>query len=334
MLNNEFSQEFVDIKTGEYFTNEQLRECFLAEETLKKSKQRDAFRRKQQKHWTNLEVKEMLGGDFIQQQYINTVSVCLSDSGKFDSAFAFRMAYLTTYMDFNNILVFDASSKKITRFIEERDLIEVMGLASKQLRQFKKTCFDTGILEYEVIEGAKAIKVNKLIACKGKLPAYYKRNSIRVSVPYLQDIYSRAENREHKQLGYLIGLLPYINYEYSLLCLNPEQEYKNYLQPLTIQDICKILKYDITKASRLFDELRKTTLNGHCVFCVAGIGKKDAFFLNPKVFYKGVTPSGLKWLEELFESAEAWEDSRKLRIKNKKPIESLKQICKDAKILK
>lgn len=325
--------EFVNLSNGEVFIGEDLKKLVNIEDAKNKAKQMQGFRFKKRKDNTNLKIKEMLGGDFIQQQYINTVNVCLSDSGAFDSTFAFRMAYLTTYMDFNNMLVFDISSKKITRFIEERDLKEVMGLAPKQLRQFKKTCFDTGILEYEAIEGVKAIKVNKLVACKGKLPAYYKRNSIRVSVPHLQDIYIRATTREHKQLGYLTGLLPYINYEYSLLCWNPSQEYKNYLQPLTIQDICKIMNYDVTKASRLFIELRKTTLNGDYVFCVAGIGGKDAFFLNPRVFYKGVTPSGIKWLEELFECAEAWEVNRKLRKKNKEEIITLKEMCKKEQIL-
>lgn len=327
------NETFINADTGEVLTGLQLKQELTAEEEARRIQQREYFKRQTEKAIVNSEVKSMMGDDFIQQQYINTVEVCLSDSGAFDSAFAFRLAYLTTYMDFNNILVFDSSSKKKSRFITEKDLKEVMGLAPKQLREFKKLCFEAGIIDPVEVEGIKALKVNKMVACKGNVPAYYKRNSIRVSVPHLQDIYKRATVREHKQLGYLTALLPYINYEYSVLCWNPTQEYKNYIEPLTIQDICKLIGYDITKASRLFRELRKTTLNGNYVFCVAGIGEKEAFFLNPKVYYKGTTPTGLKWLEELFELAEAWEENRKRRRRNKTEIKTLQDMVKEAKAM-
>lgn len=277
------------------------------------------------------EIQFILGGDFIQQQYINTVEICLSDSEAFNSAFAFRLTYLTSYMNYNNILVFNNRKKSNSKYINEKDLTEVMGLSRKQLTEFKKLCFDAGILEKINIDGIEALRVNKMIACKGKAPLYYKRYSIRVSVPHIQDIYKRATAREHKQLGYLTALLPSVHLEYFVLSKNPHTEYKNYIQPLTLQDICIKLNYQTKNASRLLKDLRKTTLNGEYVFMCAYIGNKEAFFLNPRVYYKGSTPEGLKWLEELFLLAKDWEQNKKQRGKNKERIIILKEQVLEAK---
>lgn len=315
--------EFISPATGEVLTGEQIKELIQLEEGIKRTNQLQGLRRKQQKDFINNEVCNMLGGDFIYQQYTNTVNVILEEYEKFNSAFAFRFVYLASFMNYDNILVFDNRKKGASKYIEERDLMEVLGLSKKQVLEFKKVCFNQGLIEKVQVEGITVLKINKLVACKGNLPAYYKRYSIRVSVPHLQDIYKRATPREHKQLGYLTALLPYINFEYSLLCLNPDCEYKAYLQPMTIQDICKILNYDITKASRLLTVLRKTTLNGEYVFLTINLNNKDAFFLNPKVYYKGSTPTALKWLDELFTLAKLWEENNK---KKNRKVPTLKEM--------
>lgn len=317
------NSEFINSETGEVLTGKELGELTQLEKGIKRNNQLQGLRRKQQKDFINNEVCNMLGGDFIYQQYTNTVNVILEEYEKFNSAFAFRFVYLASFMNYDNILVFDNRKKGASKYIEERNLMEVLGLSKKQVLEFKKVCFNQGLIEKVQIEGITVLKINKLVACKGNLPAYYKRYSIRVSVPHLQDIYKRSTPREHKQLGYLTALLPYINFEYSLLCLNPDCEYKAYLQPMTIQDICKTLNYDITKASRLLTVLRKTTLKGEYVFLTINLNNKDAFFLNPKVYYKGSTPTALKWLDELFTLAKLWEENKK---KKNRKVPTLKEM--------
>lgn len=327
--------EFTGNGTGEIFSIEELKRALLHEyltaEAHKKERQLEGLKYQQNKTATQEAIQGLMGGDFIQQQYNHTIEVCLSDSGVYDSAFAFRLTYLCSFMNYDNILVFNNKKRSDSKYINEKDLLEVMGLDRKQLRQFKNLCFDAGILERVNIEGIEGLKINKLVACKGKLPPYYKRHSIRVSVPHIQDIYSRATKREHKQLGYLTALLPYVHYEYCLICHNPAVEYKKYIQPLTLQDICVILNYDKTKASRLLNELRKTTLNGEYVFMCAYVGEMETFFLNPKVYFKSSTPEGLKWLEELFSLSKDWEQNTKQRRRKKEQVKSLKEMVEEAK---
>ena len=310
MVTNLEGYKLINEGTGEIISIDEYKQHIQASEAFKAKQKREYFFRQHKKKCISDEIKSMMGNDFIQQHYTNTIEVCVNVDGQFDSAFAFRFIYLATYIDFNNILV-DFNSKSKTRYITEKDLGDLLGLARKQLAEFKTRCFNNGLLEKLNIEGAEAIRVNKLVAVKGKAPAYYKRKSIRVSVPYIRDIYGRATIREHKGLGYLIAMLPFINYEYAVLCHNPEQQYKQYLQPLSIQDVCKILGYEKKNAGRLLKELRKVKLGEEFVFCIAGIGATDTFYLNPKVFFKGTTKESLKWLEELFECAKAWEHNKK-----------------------
>lgn len=300
--------KILDERSGDIIPIDEFKQHIQASEAIKTKQKREYFHKQNKKKQLNEEIKSMMGNDFIQQHYSNTIEVCADVNGQFDSAFAFRFIYLATYIDFDNILV-DGRCKGNTRYITEKDLEELLGLARKQLNEFKARCFENGLLEKVIIEGSEAIRINKLIAVKGKASACYKRKSIRVSVPYIRDIYNRSTAREHKGMGYLIAMLPFINYEYAVLCHNPEQQYKEYLQPLSIQDICIILGYGKKNAGRLLKELRKVKLGEDYVFCVVSIGETDAFYLNPKVFFKGTTKESLKWLEELFECAKAWEKS-------------------------
>ncbi len=307
-------EEFISPVTGEVLTGKQIKELIQLEEGKKRTNQIQGLRRKKQKDYINIEVCSMLGGDFIYQHYKNTISVFIDKYEVFNSAFAFRFIYLSSFMNYDNILVFDNRKKGASKYIEEKDLLEVMRLSKKQLLEFKKLCFNQKLLEIVEIDGIKALRVNKFVTCKGSLPSYYKKFSIRVSVPHLQDIYKKATPREHKQLGYLTALLPYINFEYSLLCLNPSCEYKNYLQPMTIQDICKVLNYNVSNAKRLLNILRKSTLDGEYVFLTIKMGTKESFYLNPKLYYKGTTPTALNLLNELFKLAKAWEENNRKKI--------------------
>lgn len=295
----------IDNESGEVLSGKDFKQQLEKTEAVKAQQRREYFNRLNKNKRFHSEVLDMMGQEFIQHHYENTIEICVDIKGRFDSAFAFRFIYLATFCDFDNILV-EGKNKSKTRFLREKDLRDVMGLARKQFVEFKTKCFENGLLEKIEIDGNEAIRVNEHIVVRGKAPSYYKRNSTRISIPYIRDIYSRATNRQHKGLGNMIKLLPYVNYEYAILCHNPNQKYKECLKPLTLQDICVILQYDKTNASKLLRELRRMQLEEDYVMCTVIIGGMEVFYFNPKVFFKGTSEESLNWLKELFESSKQW----------------------------
>ena len=326
-IKNILKGELVNPATGEIIEGAEIIEALEFENALKKRFQRDGLKYKKEKSIVESKVTEMLGGSFYILQYRNTVNAILEKYEKINSAFAFRFIYLCSYMNYDNILIFDSFKRSKSKYIDESDLREIMNLSRKQLIEFKKICFEDNLLEKIEVEGIPAIKVNKMVACKGKTPTYYNRYSIRVSINHIQEIYKMATAREHKQLGYLVSLLPYVNFHFSILSHNPECEYKTHLNPLSLQDICKILDYDIKNAGRLLTALRKPTLNGKLVFLTVLYKDSEAFLLNPAVYNKVSSNEALKWLYELLESSEIWTNNKAKRKNGKIEVKSLKEMC-------
>ena len=98
-------------------------------------------------------------------------------------------------------------------------------------------------------------------------------------------------------------MLPFVNTEYNILCYNPTEKDLNYVLPLSVNDFCAAIGYNVENRARLLQTYAEITflVNGHleqlCSFVTNGadIGTSK-IFINPHILYFGKCPKQVELL--------------------------------------
>lgn len=67
----------------------------------------------------------------------------------------------------------------------------------------------------------------------------------------MRKLYIMVQPSQHKHLGYLFKMLPYVNLEYNVLCHNPLESNLDDIQLMTVSEFCGAIGYDISNWHRL-----------------------------------------------------------------------------------
>lgn len=200
-----------------------------------------------------------------------------------------KLVMLCTYLWYDDMF---RRSQKNT--IKKTDLQKILNISKKAAYDFFKEVENRYIVERDgdlyISESAHIFR-HKLPDCQGTEFTHYQKaycNSIR-------KLYNATSVRKHKQLGYVFRLIPYINLQYNIFCRNPfEQELKE-IEPLTVADLCDLVGYDTTQASRLLKELQALTFehNHEEEFLISYVDNgtntpySKRIFVNPNIIYNG-----------------------------------------------
>lgn len=189
-----------------------------------------------------------------------------------------RLIYLSTYSRQGSSVLF----KRTNTPIKYNDLTKLMDCSEKTIKRFwsevsPKYIYTNSNDEIEI--NTKIIRRDKLFKGSGYWQRIY-RNSV-------QKLFHAATNLNN--IGYIFQLLEYVNVEYNLLCLNPEQTELSEIKTLSIDDLCKIINYDISQKSRLMKTLKKQTfeVNGKQERLISFVDGGDKIVVNPRVIYSG-----------------------------------------------
>lgn len=293
------NKEFADISSGEILTGQQiLKEVLQGKQEAHKRKLEGLDKRKSKEAF-NFTVDRYLGS-FNFSHYKEVLELMKTDKGVFDGALAFRFIYLSTFMDFDNNLRFGLKFRnKYREYMTERDLGEVLRLSRNHVTKFKQKMIKLNILSIDKKSGI--MHINSSFCHKGKLKNSLKGESVRVFEKGIQEIYQNSLPKEHKRLGIMIQLLPYLNVQHNVLCWNPEESEPKSINPLTIQDVCRIIGYEVKNARRLENELLQTTVGEKCMLMKHMKYHSMIYSINPKLFYKGNNIEDLRALINLFE---------------------------------
>lgn len=186
-----------------------------------------------------------------------------------------RFVYLCCFLDFDDSRVKWGKSNNKNATI--KDLEEILGLSERECRKTKNALIEKGLM---TINEDKTIEINEEYAFKGKGKKDMK-GSVKMFDNGFKEIYENATPKEHKRLGILIKLLPTVNYDWNMLCANPEETEEDKIIPLTLKDICAIVGYSENQKSRLKKDLLKIEVNGKAVICIHNIKDKDVISINP-----------------------------------------------------
>lgn len=197
-----------------------------------------------------------------------------------------RLIYLNTFADYEtNRLMLKRNTP-----MQHKDLIEVLKISKAAVSNFWHEVCPKYVIEDE----SGLMFTNTEIFIK-------KRLSRRVYIEYqkfynkgIRKLYDETEPSKHKHLGYIFKMLPYINFEYNLLCYNPNESQLEKLHLMSLADFCKEINYNVSNLNRLMQIYKNLRFDSNgiqerfCSFSYDGIDRsKSSIAVNPHILYNG-----------------------------------------------
>lgn len=229
-----------------------------------------------------LYIKEVLGG-FYQIYYQSLPQ-------DMNTAIKFRFLFLCTYINYKDSIIVSQDGKPV----KKSDFRILMKLPKKQFYEFVHYLEQNKLISYTK---DKNIKVNKRICNKGDARSHTAYS--RIFENTIREIYDSSKTREHKLLGLIFNLLPYMHLNNNALCSNPEEEDYSFIDYLSCKKISAILGC----SSRTFKNmcaLRITKNKERAVICIKLSGNKYGYVINPRLAYKGSKFNAAKSLIDMF----------------------------------
>lgn len=230
-------------------------------------------------------------GGFLRVMYVE--KELLFNKLGLDSSDVARVLYLATYMDYENrndgLLV--KKEKRLPVPMTRKDLFEIMKLGNTPFKAFISTMKKAGLL----IEEDKQFYMNTDYFKKGE--ATRKETYTRLYIDTTRKLYEGCTSRQHKQLGYILQLIPHCHYESNIICRNINSIYElKSLNVYKLEEICQLLGVSTNKGNeRKFEKslLTFTIKNEgkeYEVFkrvTVTGTGNNSYYVINPLLHFRG-----------------------------------------------
>lgn len=265
-------------------TGELQERVMYSEQEVKEAYERERDRRKRYKeHFDTVSEKtsyhkyiNSLKGDFVMLLY--NVNEAL-DFG-ISQANLTRLIYLSTYTSYNNNRLELSDDTIITKNIIE----DIIGLPQRTFELFYNELIEKNIL----IQQADGYYLNTDFFAKGKLnKQQLSQNRIQLYLKGIRTLYRKANAREHKQLAYLFQAIPYVNINSNTICHNPLEKNFKAIRPMTIEQYCEKVGYNVTNARRFKSNILHFRLKEKPVFNFVKNCDGEFIFINPYVYYGG-----------------------------------------------
>lgn len=195
-----------------------------------------------------------------------------------------RLAYLSTYLESEGQLLLYEDRPML-----KNDLPIILNISRPTTNKFYVECISLGVLEDHGKDGLYLIGN---LFFKGKSESKERTKLFRVTI---QQLYKKLPQKKHELFGYVIQLVPWINFEWNIVCVNPEETRKDNIDPMSFVDICKKLGYDSEHPGRLKEALTSPIFVWEhykqplCGFFSmnAQDGRQSMMVVNPHILFAG-----------------------------------------------
>lgn len=286
--------EYVNVNTGEYLGEG----IFLSKEYVEKKQETqvnkvEGYSKKKKKD----EFSKYMNSNF-GSFYFNNYMKLLKKLNN-NTALLFRFLYLCTYADYDGYLKYGNYSYGVNHgYMTEKDFDEVFKMSKAMITKLKKELYDNNLIIKSKIDDR--LIINGSFYTRGELCLGDMLESSRVFDDGIKELYEKSNPREHKRIGVIIPLLPFLNKYHNILCNKPLERELKYIEPLTLREMCKIIGYDITNEDRLRKQLQNITVKNNPLVAYVSHAKAKFFVVNPALFYKGNCLDDLKGVINLF----------------------------------
>lgn len=170
--------------------------------------------------------------------------------------------------------------------IDKSALSKMLKMSRPAFSAFYKKLIAEGIL-FEADEG---LAMNPTVFYRGEhvKAMVSDQQYTRLFRQTVRDLYELYNGRSIKKLGTVYAVLPYVNFNYNVLCSNPSEVQAEKVKPLTIGELAYILGYESDK--KLMSTLREIKHEDTPVFGFfenIEDRRKKKIVVNPYVIYAG-----------------------------------------------
>lgn len=236
---------------------------------------RERRKKEEEKKYRRRQSKEL--GDFVLLR-VKKIPVDL------DPATLARLTLLATYLDYKNRLMLTPEIP-----MRKTDLPRILNLSERAAKGFVSEVKDKFLL---VRDGDLYLSKEYY---RGEDKKYKKDSKQKLFIESTRQLYYKLKPREHRYFGYVIRIIPYINREFNILCKNPDETVFDRIEPLSIGEICDIVRYDSHHSNEFLNGLTK------CMFLSDGESQSlcaivqavgngvvgYGMFVNPRIIYNG-----------------------------------------------
>ena len=235
----------INVDTGEELANVFIKKGESIEMQTRKNLsngQKDYLQKKD----TMGELSKTLGG-YVHVFYVK--DELLYNKLNLNPADVSRFLYLATYISYNykdkNLLVKKEKGK--LKPMTQKDIMKLMNLNKSAFYNFIKEMKSKEL----VIEKNNKFYINEKYISKGKIKDD-EDSYIRLYIDTTRYLYEHCTSRQHKQLGYVLQLLPYVDFDTNHILINDEKA--------EIRDIMKLLGLSI-EGKNAINKFKKMLLN-------------------------------------------------------------------------
>ena len=200
---------------------------------------------------------------------------------------AARLVYLSTFLKWEDGALLITQRKKMGR----DSLQEVLGLSRQTVSRF----LDEVNPNYITLDNENNLYMNPKLFYRGKIGRHGESSSWRkIYTDSVRKLYRIAGKNNHRYLGYVFKMLPFISIEYNCLCLDIFEKDLAMVQFMTDADFCNRIGYDYSAVSRLkkiYKRIRFDVVGHTEPFCAfVETGDSSRIFVNPHILYNGTRP--------------------------------------------
>lgn len=209
-----------------------------------------------------------------------------------------RLVYLGTFLKYGTDCLYQTERTPMTR----KMLPEIMNVSDDTTRRFME---EASPYIFEDEAGHLHMKWPTFI--RGKLPPEHEGYQ-KIRIEAVRTLYLSTAVENHKRLGYIFLMLPFISIEHNILCHKPYASNIEEIQPMTVREFCEKVglsynKMTVSRLKRIYADIQfmvrgKPEL--FCAFTTDGVHhENDKIFVNPLVLYSGRDAVRVKGLIEL-----------------------------------
>lgn len=242
--------------------------------------QREYAARKEQEQTTYFQSKRF-GSKKPQYTFVSTAE----DFENVSPANLTRLIFLATYLSFHNNELRTTERHKLTK----KELANVLDVSESTAERFWRE-----VNPKYIVEGDDGVlRTNPEIFAKGstkQLMTFY----IKVFAKGMEHLYKSVPKSNHKHLGYIFAMLPYVNIEHNILCWNTEETDISKVKQMSMKEFCGEIGFNYKHIDRLHRAYKKMSFDigegNQELFCSIIKNEytgKELMIINPKVFYSG-----------------------------------------------
>lgn len=216
-----------------------------------------------------------------------------------------KLVMLSTYADFANrdkdsmLVIGNRYAKKTP--MTTTDIQRELGLSNSTFYEFMKEVLPQVNENGELTNTPYLYKLNdtyflnREFFLRSHLPKGSHSNINKIFVEPVRRLYNLAMVSQHRKLGMVFALLPYINREWNIVCWNPLETNPALVEALTMTEICEVLDLSKKNAARtvngMIKQIMKITFKidgARQFFC--GLFETDEskeMIINPNFIYIG-----------------------------------------------